>query len=166
MSSRVRRPRIAFLLSQLGGHSSRRWSQRLAATDLEPREVMLFRQVALAEGGSQRDVAKAIGLPDSRIVGLVDRMEARGWLERRPSSRDRRSHALHLTDEGRATLKQINDLSAAHEEELARGLPPEERQLLERLLTRLATEQGLIEGVHPGFDDRRADPSSEGPAVG
>jgi DNA-binding MarR family transcriptional regulator len=148
------------MLSQLGGHSSRIWSQRLAALGLEPREVMLFRQVALAEGGSQADVARAIGLPDSRIVGLVDRMEARGWLERRPSSRDRRSHALHLTDTGRGILRQVNDVSAEHEADLLRGLAPREQEELRELLGRVAASQGLIEGVHPGFADMAADPQA------
>ena len=76
-------PGIAFLLSQLGGQSSRAWKLRLATLGLEPREVMLFRFVALAEGRSQREVAAAIGLPASRIVALVDRLERQGWVERR-----------------------------------------------------------------------------------
>ena len=160
-SSRLRRPGAAFLLSQLGGHSSRVWSQRLAALGLEPREVMLFRHVALAEGGSQREVARGIGLPDSRIVALVDRMEARGWLERRPSSRDRRSHALHLTEKGRAILQTINDVSLEHEADLLRALSPAEQEELRSLLGRVAATQPLIEGVHPGFADARADPQAE-----
>ena len=159
-SSRLRRPGAAFLLSQLGGHSSRVWSQRLAALGLEPREVMLFRHVALAEGGSQREVARGIGLPDSRIVALVDGMEARGWLERRPSSRDRRSHALHLTEKGRAILRTINEVSLDHEAELLRELSPTEQEELRTLLGRVAASQGLIEGVHPGFADMRADPGA------
>jgi DNA-binding MarR family transcriptional regulator len=121
---------------------------------------MLFRHVALAEGGSQREVARGIGLPDSRIVALVDRMEARGWLERRPSSRDRRSHALHLTDKGRAILRTINEVSQEHEAELLRELSPTEQEELRSLLARIAASQGLIEGVHPGFADMRADPQA------
>jgi hypothetical protein len=54
------------------------WSKRLAAIGLEPREVVLFRFVALAEGRSQQDVTGAIGLPASRIVALVDGLEGRG----------------------------------------------------------------------------------------
>jgi hypothetical protein len=99
-------------------------------------------------------------LPDSRIVALVDRMEARGWLERRPSSRDRRSHALHLTDKGRAILRTINEVSQEHEAELLRELSPTEQEELRSLLARIAASQGLIEGVHPGFADMRADPQA------
>jgi DNA-binding MarR family transcriptional regulator len=118
---------------------------------------MLFRFVAITDGRSQQEVARAIGLPASRIVGLVDRLEGQGWLERRTSANDRRTRALHLTAKGRAMLRRIMTISAEHEADLTRGLGPAERDELIGLLRRLATTQGLIEGVHPGFADPDAD---------
>jgi DNA-binding MarR family transcriptional regulator len=156
--TRLRQPGAAFLLSQLGALSSRVWTERLARLELEPREVMLFRHVALAEGHSQREVARAIGLPDSRIVGLVDRMEERGWIERRPGAPDRRSNALYLTEAGHEVLRTIAEMSLEHEAELTRSLDRNERKTLDDLLARIAADQRLIEGVHPGFEDRHSDP--------
>jgi DNA-binding MarR family transcriptional regulator len=153
-------PGIAFLLSQLGGQSSRAWTTRLAQIGLEPREVMLFRFVALAEGRSQREVAAAIGLPASRIVGLVDRLEEQGWIERRQSASDRRTHALHVTAAGRIVLDQIRVASAEHEAELTAGLDRPERAALHAVLARMAERHGLAAGVHPGFADPRADPGA------
>jgi DNA-binding MarR family transcriptional regulator len=157
----VRNLGAAFLLSQLGGQSARLWTERLARIGLEPREVMLFRVVATTEGRSQQDVARAIGLPASRIVALVDRLEGQGWLERRTSPKDRRTRALHLTAKGRAALDRIMTISAEHEADLTRGLGPTERDELVGLLRRLATTQGLVEGVHPGFGDPDADQTRE-----
>ena len=154
------RPGVAFLLSQLGGQSAREWQRRLAREALEPREVMLFRFVALADGHSQREVAAAIGLPASRIVGLVDRLAERGWVERRSRAGDRRTRTLHVTPAGRAVLDRIAAVSAEHEAALTRGISPEERVVLRDLLERLAEGQGLTAGVHPGF----ADPSAEATA--
>jgi DNA-binding MarR family transcriptional regulator len=154
---RMRNPGIGFLLSQLGGQSAKHWTGRLERLGLEPREVMLFRFVALAEGHSQSEVARAIGLPASRIVALVDRLEERGWVERRTSADDRRTHALHVTPSGHAVIEQIAAVSAEHETELSLGLTPEERTTLLELLGRMASAQGLIEGVHPGFADGHAE---------
>jgi DNA-binding MarR family transcriptional regulator len=156
-----RSPGIAFLLSQLGGHAARAWTTRLARLGLEPREVMLFRFVALSEGHSQRDVAAAIGLPASRIVGLVDHLESQGWIERRSSASDRRTHALHVTPTGRAVLERVQAASRDHERELIAGLSSEQQATLEELLTNVARRQGLIDGVHPGFADPGADPRSD-----
>lgn len=113
--TRVRNPGTAFLLSQLGGHSS---------------------------------------------------LEARGWIERRANARDRRASALHLTDQGRDMLVRIMVVSAEHEAELTRGLEPERRATLIDLLLAVATEQGLVRGVHPGFVDDDADQTREKPHQG
>jgi DNA-binding MarR family transcriptional regulator len=155
----ISRPGVAFLLSQLGGLSAREWQQRLARDGLEPREVMLFRFVARADGHSQREVAAAIGLPASRIVGLVDRLAERGWIERRSRAGDRRTRTLHVTAAGRAVLERIAAVSAEHEDALTRGIEPDERVTLRDLLERLADAQGLTAGVHPGFADARAEAS-------
>jgi DNA-binding MarR family transcriptional regulator len=158
---RVKSPGAAFLLAQLGGHSSRLWVNRLSAAGLDAREVMLFRHVALNEGRSQREVADGIGLPASRIVGLVDRLESKGWLERRAGSKDRRSNALYLTSAGQDALTRIMAISAEHEDELTRGLSGADRAELIRILAKIAAGHGLIEGVHPGFADPSADLTAE-----
>lgn len=165
MDERVR-PGIGFLLSQLGGQSSRVWTDRLGRLGMDPREVMLFRFVARSEGRTQREVALAIGLPDSRIVGIVDRLEARGWIERRTSSTDRRARSLHLTAAGREALEQIRRVSEEHEADLTRGLDDASRAELFDLLTRMSEAQGLTHGVHPGFADPAADQSAHGSGEG
>ena len=160
---RVRSPGAAFLLAQLGGHSSRLWTKRLAKAGLEPREVMLFRFVALSEGRSQREVAGAIGVPPSRVVALVDRLAERGWIERRTTPLDRRTRVLHLTRKGRQMLDRIMVDSAEHEADLTAGLKNADRRRLIELLSRLAATHGLIAGVHPGFADPEADHTRDDP---
>jgi DNA-binding MarR family transcriptional regulator len=142
---------ISFLLSQIGAHSSRAWAERLGSRGLTSREVMLFWNVARAEGRSQRQLADALGLQGSRVVGLVDGLEERGWLERRTNSRDRRARALHLTDSGRRMLDQVMDAALDQELQLSRGLTADERETLVKLLGEVARAQGLTSGVHPDF---------------
>ena len=96
------------------------WTARLAAVGMEPREAMLLRHVALAD--SQQTVATLIGLPASRIVGIVDRLEARGWIERRTQGGDRRRRDLYLTPLGREALETIMAVGRDHEKEFTRGL--------------------------------------------
>jgi len=142
---------VAFLASQVGAQSSRLWRQRLGAAGLDPRTVMVFWNVASAEGRSQRELAEALRLPASRIVNLVDGLEAQGWLVRRTRAGDRRAHALFLTDQGRQLLDRIMAVAAAHEEQFTSGLEPRERAALAKLLSKLASTQGLVEKVHPDF---------------
>jgi hypothetical protein len=59
---------IAFLLSQVGAHSSRTWAERLRPLGLDSRQIMLVWHVGMREGRAQRELAEALGLPESRIV--------------------------------------------------------------------------------------------------
>ena len=155
--ARLRMPGAAFLLSQLGYHSSRRWKARLAPLDLDPRQVMVLRRLASDEGRSQQALGDALQIPPSRMVALVDALEQRGLLMRRLNPSDRRVRTLHLTKEGRRLLGEIMEISLEHEQQLCRGLQPAEREQLLTLLNRLAAEQGLAEGVHPGAADPAPD---------
>jgi DNA-binding MarR family transcriptional regulator len=152
-AARLRVPGAAFLLSQLGYHSSRLWQGRLAPLGLEPRHVMLLRHVAIAEGRSQQALGEAVQIPPSRMVALVDILEQRGLLRRRPDPNDRRVRTLHLTRDGWRLLDKVMEISLEHERQLCKGLQPAEREQLITLLSRLAAEQGLGEGVHPGAAD-------------
>jgi DNA-binding MarR family transcriptional regulator len=152
-AEQLRVPGVAFLLSQLGYYSSRRWKVRLAPLGLDPRQVMVLRRLAGDEGRSQQALGDALQIPPSRMVALVDALEQRGLLRRRPSPSDRRVRTLHLTKEGRRLLGEIMEISVEHEQELCRGLQPADREQLLTLLNRLAAEQGLAEGVHPGAAD-------------
>jgi DNA-binding MarR family transcriptional regulator len=152
-AARLRVPGVAFLLSQLGYHSSRLWQGRLAPLGLDPRHVMLLRHVAIAEGRSQQALGEVLQIPPSRMVALVDALEQRGLLRRRPDPGDRRVRTLHLTRDGRRLLDKVMEISLEHERQLCKGLQPAEREQLITLLSRLAAEQGLGEGVHPGAAD-------------
>src|SRR5262245_59944047 len=89
-SAELRVPGPAYLLSQVGAHSSQRWHERLAQLGLDPRSVLVLRNVAAEEGRTQASLAASLAVPASRIVGVVDELERRGLLERRANPRDRR----------------------------------------------------------------------------
>jgi DNA-binding MarR family transcriptional regulator len=156
-AAQLRVPGVAFLLAQLGFHSTQLWKDRLAPLGIDPRHAVLLRHVAAAQGQSQQALGRAMQIPPSRMVALVDELERAGLLERRPSPADRRAHALHLTGDGRRLLDRLMQVSAEHEAQLCAGLTQAERHRLIDLLSRIAAEQGLPPGVHPGVAATNAD---------
>jgi DNA-binding MarR family transcriptional regulator len=84
-------------------------------------------------------------------VALIDDLEERGLVERRRDPRDRRNYAISLTKAGRQTLRQISAVVKQHEQAMTAALGDEERAQLASLLRRIADEQALTPGVHPGF---------------
>jgi len=140
---------VAFLLSQLGSAGSHAFSMLLAPLDIGPRHFAMLNFVADGEGQSQQALGSALGIPASRMVGLVDELEGRGLLERRPNPADRRSHALYLTAEGQRLLDRAYALAIAHEDHVCEALTAAERQELLRLLTKIGDSLGMTAGVHP-----------------
>jgi DNA-binding MarR family transcriptional regulator len=84
-------------------------------------------------------------------VALVDGLERRGVIERRRNPDDRRLHAVSLTDSGHQLMRQIGHVATAHGQDLTAGLDEAERQQLHSLLARIAEQQQLTAGVHPGY---------------
>lgn len=146
---------LAFLLSQVGIHAARRFSERIAEVDLHPPLFRVLNLVDAAEGRSQQAIGEAIQVPPSRMVALVDELEQRGLVERRPNPGDRRVRALYLTRKGRTTLARGREIAEAHEEELTRGMAAADRRRLIELLQKIVDEQTIGKGVHPGLSSER-----------
>jgi DNA-binding MarR family transcriptional regulator len=144
---------LAFLLSQVGTHAARRFSERLEAVGLQPPQFRVLNMVDAAEGQSQQAIGEAIQAPASRMVAIVDELEERGFVERRPHPGDRRIRALHLTREGRRALSRARGIAMEHEAELVQGLSAADRRRLVSLLQTVVEEQGIGRGVHPGLSD-------------
>jgi DNA-binding MarR family transcriptional regulator len=143
---------LAFLLSQVGVYASRRFAQRIAALDLHPPLFRVLNVVDAAEGQSQHAIGDAIQAPASRMVAIVDELEQRGLVERRPHPSDRRIRTLYLTGEGRKLLSRGRKIAAEHEEELMQGMSANDRKRLVALLQKIVDAQGIGSGVHPGMD--------------
>jgi DNA-binding MarR family transcriptional regulator len=141
----------AFLLAQLGAYAASKFAERLGALDLSPPHAGILRAVSASGGISQQALADHLRILPSRLVILIDQLEERGMLERRADPADRRSYALHLTEQGSETLKSIGRLARDHQEALLVTLTTDERETLASLLRRVAEQQGLRPGVHPGF---------------
>lgn len=144
-------PGSAFLLAALGAHAAARFAERIAALDVTPAQTGLLRAIAATPGQSQQAMAQLLGTPASRLVGLVDSLADRGLVERRRNPTDRRLHALHLTAEGAALAERIESVGREHDDAILRSLEHSERSRLRSLLARIAEDQGLTPGVHPGY---------------
>ncbi len=158
----IKRP--AFLLAQLGGHAAMQFAERLRVLGLSPPDAGILRLLRVAAGLSQQELAAKLGIHPSRLVAILDDLEKRKLVERRPNADDRRLYSLHLTKGGSAALEQIGKVAQQHQEALLAALDPQERDQLGALLLRIADQQGLVHGVHPGY--RQMGPPSSARAHG
>jgi DNA-binding MarR family transcriptional regulator len=162
MKAPSRHPRsTAFLLAQVGAHAAASFAERLSVLDLTPAHAGTLRIIQGNSGISQQALSAVLGVPPSRLVLLVDELEERGLVERRDSPDDRRAHALYLTRKGTERFEAIGKIARVHDDAICSSLTSEEREMLGTLLVRIADEQGLTPGVHPGFSRLGRAPSSD-----
>jgi DNA-binding MarR family transcriptional regulator len=141
---------LAVDLVRLGFLASHRFAAGLAPLGLEPRQFGMLVRLAEHDGVSQRELAQVLDLHPTRVVFVVDELEAAGLAERRRSTTDRRSNAISLTAAGRRALARGQAVGRANDEALGTGLTAKERAELERLLAKVAVAQGLPDGGLPG----------------
>ncbi|GAA3174558.1 MarR family transcriptional regulator [Streptomyces ramulosus] len=89
-----------------------------------------------AEPLPMRRIAQRLKCEPSNITGIVDRLESRGLVERRPDPADRRVKLAAPTDEGRRTAEALRGSLNFAREPLGR-LTVTERTLLKELLQRM-----------------------------
>ncbi len=113
------------------------FARHLQPYDITPTQFAVMVLVEANDGLSQRALSAAVGTDQSSLVSLLDRLQARGWVERRRSERDRRFHVLSLTERGREQLGEMKTLVRQQDAELGRGLTVSERNQMMRLLRQL-----------------------------
>ncbi|THA33187.1 MarR family transcriptional regulator [Streptomyces sp. A1277] len=83
-----------------------------------------------------RRIAQKLKCEPSNVTGIVDRLEARGLVERRPDPADRRVKLAAPTERGASTALQLRDALDFAREPLA-GLSEADRTVLRDLLRRM-----------------------------
>jgi DNA-binding MarR family transcriptional regulator len=144
------------MLSSLGYVISRRFHQVLAPLELEPGEFALLRAVAAGEGEAQNTLAERLRISPSWMVAIVDELERRDLLERKPHARDRRIRNLHLTAAGKKLLKQAERQAQQFDRQVTKPLDEAELGRLLDLLDRVAAGLELEPGAaHAALRERR-----------
>ena len=155
------RDSTAFLLSQVGAHAASMFGERLKKLRLSRPQSGILWNLSFTPSMTQRQLAARLRIVPSRLVALLDDLESRSLIQRRRNPDDRRRHSLHLTEKGRATVKLILEISDEHQKDLLAVLSDEEQSKLGELLHRVAAQQGLTPGVHPGYTRLRKSEKAE-----
>ncbi len=86
------------------------------------------------EGVSQSQISHELEIEKSTAGRLIDQVEKSGWIERRPIPGDRRLWSIHLTDQARQLLVEIERVILHAREDMLRGLSEEQQNTLTELL--------------------------------
>ncbi|UCV23601.1 MarR family winged helix-turn-helix transcriptional regulator [Ferribacterium limneticum] len=91
------------------------------------------------DGMIQSDLANVLDLGKAALGGLIDRLEASGFLERRPDEKDRRVKRVHLSSKGNHIVKEMRTQSHEMSERVLADMDNNQRHLLAGLLQLVKT---------------------------
>ncbi len=128
---------IFFQLSKANQAGSRFWLKKLSDLHLTAVQGMVIRFLYDKDRLTSSELGKKTDLDSATLTGLLDRLEAGGFIERRPNPEDRRSIRIHLTEKGRTTGKKVAQLMEEANAEFLKGFNASEEVALRSLLTRI-----------------------------
>jgi DNA-binding MarR family transcriptional regulator len=123
------------LMQRLFGPQRKRFMALAAEHELSPPQLGALKALDPERPLAMSELAGILGCDNSNVTGIVDRLEYRGLVERRPAEHDRRVKLLALTDDGRDLRASLGERLHAPPQELAR-LSDEDQRALRDILQR------------------------------
>jgi MarR family transcriptional regulator, transcriptional regulator for hemolysin len=113
-------------------------------------------------GMMQTELAKILDVGKVTLGGLVDRLEAGGYVERRPDAADRRAKRVVLTTRGARLLADIQSIATGVNADMLAGISGADLLRTEEVLHRMKQRLIAMDAV-PGAANRHARPGSRLP---
>lgn len=109
-----------------------------------------FVVMALADKGPmvQRELAREVGCEPPSITLMVRKLEAVGYVSRRPSTTDRRATVVELTAQGEALLEHLDEIWQTLAEETIGDIDQPLDQII-TVLQDLAAQLGRVDPTDP-----------------
>jgi len=139
------RERLGALVAETGRLWRRRLDARLRPLGLSQSQWLVLAKLG-GEGVAQAALAELLGIEAPTLVGLIDRLESNGWVERRASAADRRVRLVHPTRKARAAQQRIAEAAGELRKSVLAGLSDGRLRacagVLEEIKARLETLDG------------------------
>ena len=102
---------IGFLISDVARLMRTAFDRRVRGLGLTRSQWLVINRLHRWPGATQSELAEMLEVEKATAGRMVDRMEKKGWVVRRPDAADRRVNRLHLTAEADLIQMQLSDIA-------------------------------------------------------
>jgi DNA-binding MarR family transcriptional regulator len=148
-SSSHQLPTSALLRTAYNALAARVYASVVSGTEFDdhrPSHGNVMEQLELEDGLRLTDIAARAGITAQSAGELVDDLESKGYLERRPDPFDRRAKRIYLTERGRKSTRIGKRAQADVENSLAELLGEQRYRLLRGTLEDIIAAEGHDDG--------------------
>ena len=128
---------LGFRLNEVARLYTRRFEERAQTLSLQLAQCKALLLLAENEGVSQTRLSKISEIDPASLVGVLDRLEANGWVQRRRRPSDRRVRLLAVTENAQPVLRLIWRVISETYVEALQGLSTDEIGTMAKVLARL-----------------------------
>ena len=137
----LHRKSVTYRLAMAAKAHRARSGTHLARIGLHTGQESVLKALAEEDGRTMSNLAQVLGVQPPTVTKMISRMSAQGLLKRVASQSDGRLARVHLTDEGRSRIDEIDRIWSRLEREALAGFDDKDRKRLRKLLR--AVERNL-----------------------
>lgn len=141
---------LGYRLRRAQGAMHRAYMAAVGGLKLTQKQTATLWLIDANLGVSQVAVAAALGMDRATMMAVINRLQARGFVTRKPSTRDRRRQELYLTPAGEKALNKVKARILEHEKRARNLFEPAE---LAALLSALQKFRAADRSFGPGGGD-------------
>jgi DNA-binding MarR family transcriptional regulator len=145
---------IGVLISEVARLMRTVFDRRMHRLGLTRAQWLVLTRCHRRPGASQSELADMIEVEKATAGRLIDRLEAKGWVERRADADDRRIKRIYLTAEAERVHARIWRVAEATVDDALADLSERDAGQLRRLLDR-------VKGTLIGMAESPADPARD-----
>jgi len=153
---------IGYTITDVGRLMRTVFERRVRGFGLTRAQWLIIARLHRRPGLSQSEIADLLEIEKAPAGRLIERMEAKNWLQRRSDAKDKRINRLYLTSKANRLHATIWPIAEATVEDALGDLSPEERRRLSGLMARVKmTLQALAERDPARGEDALGDDETE-----
>lgn len=139
---------LGYLLFQVGISMRREVDERMTELDLTDAQWKPLWMLKAGRADTAFELAREMGVDAGAVTRMLDRLAAKGLIERVRSETDRRVVHLRLTPEGHAAAEKIPHVLADVNNDFLRGFNKQEWQQLKEFLQRMLVNGQALQAAH------------------
>lgn len=136
-----------FLLAWVAELAGGVYARELTPLGIKPQHLGILTLLESEGPVVQARLSDRLPIVKPVIVGLINELEARGLVERRPHPTDQRAFEIHLLDKGQQCIDAAEKISQAVTTNFFSDLTDEEQQTFYHLLWRLANSNSRTDAT-------------------
>jgi DNA-binding MarR family transcriptional regulator len=129
---------LGYLLRRVSNAVSNAFARALQEKHTSVAEWVLLRELHERGQTGPGELADSLGLTRGAVSKIVDKLDAKGWIQTEAKEGDSRFRLLSLTRAGRRSLPVLAEIADQNDALYFDCLSAEEKSVLQELLTKLA----------------------------